>query len=201
MGHQHPQGDRLLARLVRRFEVGDVLCDRRIQVERPFLDELHHRHIGEELGDRADAIDRLGGGGDLAVAILVAEARGPDHLLIVHQRDRERGELLVLHLVADELLELGGDRLVRFGRGHRWLGEGWSREGQQRDQRRETHGKTLGWVALIPSKGAKGANFYGYGFGTLAGQKLVSKAAKVANFYTSGIGDLAVQNLDSKVAK
>jgi hypothetical protein len=32
---------------------------------------------------------------------------------------------------------------------------------------------------LVSAKGAKGANFCTSGFGTLAGQKLVSKAAKL----------------------
>jgi hypothetical protein len=40
------------------------------------------------------------------------------------------------------------------------------------------------------AKGAKGANFYTSGFGTLAGQKLVSKGAKDATFSGLGIGGL-----------
>ena len=40
------------------------------------------------------------------------------------------------------------------------------------------------------SKAAKAANFWGYGIGGLAGQKLVSKGAKGANFEGPGSGTL-----------
>ena len=43
---------------------------------------------------------------------------------------------------------------------------------------------------LTGFKVAKVANFWGYGIGGLAGQKLVSKMAKMATFYPFGIGRL-----------
>jgi len=39
-------------------------------------------------------------------------------------------------------------------------------------------GLAISYIPLVSTKGAKGANFWGSGFGTLAGQKLVSKAIK-----------------------
>ena len=49
VGHQHPQRDRLVARLVRGLEVGQVLRHRGVEVELALLDELHHGDVGEQL--------------------------------------------------------------------------------------------------------------------------------------------------------
>ena len=42
----------------------------------------------------------------------------------------------------------------------------------------ELEAETVPENAFAGAKGAKGANFCGYGFGALAGQKLYSKGAK-----------------------
>ena len=56
MGHQVPERDR--CRRIARRELGQ---DRLTGASRSIalLDELHQGHVGEQLGDRADPVDRL----------------------------------------------------------------------------------------------------------------------------------------------
>src|SRR6185436_6833301 len=59
----------------------------------------------------------VGGGSDLVFRIGETESFGPDDFLIVNQCDRECRQLLIGHLVRDELLEHLLDRCVLcFGR-------------------------------------------------------------------------------------
>jgi hypothetical protein len=61
-------------------------------------------------------MDGGGGGRGLLIRVGVAEAPREDHLLIVHEGQGERGDLLVLELVEDEALQAkGGVRVVGAG--------------------------------------------------------------------------------------
>ena len=86
MGHQLPQRDRLVEG-IGRLEIGQILRDRRVEIELALLDELHDGEIGEQLRDGADAINGVGRGRLLRLRIGEAEAPRPDDGLIVHQGD------------------------------------------------------------------------------------------------------------------
>ena len=87
------------------MEVWQDFFDRRVEIQLAALDKLHNADIGEELGYRADAIYRLGGGGNSLPGVGVPEALRPDRLVAIHQSDRDRRELLLGHLLLDELRE------------------------------------------------------------------------------------------------
>ena len=103
--HQLPQSDWRVER-IRRLEVRQVPRDGRVEVELSTLDELHDSDVGEQLGHGADAIHGLGRGWLLLRRIGIAEPPGPDHLLVLDQRDRDRRKPLVFDLVRNQALDL-----------------------------------------------------------------------------------------------
>ena len=102
--HELPQRDRL-AGGIGRLELREVLGHGRVEVQFAAFDQLHDADVGEQLGDRADAIDRFRRRRHLVGGVRIAEAPGPDDGLVVHQGDREPGQLLVRHLTGNELVE------------------------------------------------------------------------------------------------
>ena len=86
MIQQHPHSD-VLVPGVRHLELGQVLDHRRIELDLPVVDELHHRRGNEGLAGRAHVeegrvIDRSAGS-----AVRHAEALGVDDLAVVQYRD------------------------------------------------------------------------------------------------------------------
>jgi hypothetical protein len=88
MGHQLAQGNRLMKR-IRRVKIGKVASDRGVKVESALLDQLHDGHVREQLGNRANPVDRVGRGRNLGLEIGEAKAFCPDDFLVVHQGNRE----------------------------------------------------------------------------------------------------------------
>ena len=85
-----------------------------VQPQLPGIALLHHPDRGEELRDRADGVHGGGRGLDTFVGVRVPVAFRPDEILIVHQPDRHRRDLLVVHLgVEPDLEEI--DRLLEAG--------------------------------------------------------------------------------------
>ena len=112
MRHQLTERDRDVERVPGR-KFGQDARHRRIEVELPLLDELHDREVGEQLGDRADPVHRLGRRRDLLLAIGEAESACPDDPLIVDQSDRKRRQCLRLDFGRDPGLEPPRDLDVR----------------------------------------------------------------------------------------
>ena len=136
--HQVAQGDRPAERIAR-TEVRQIAGDLGVEIDLAALDQLHQRDVGEELGHRSDAVDRVGGGLHSSFGVGEAEAAGPDRPLVVDQRDRQRRQLLVLHLMLDEPLE-DRDGGVVVGRGSgraRWRRQGCCGRECGNDHRRE----------------------------------------------------------------
>ncbi len=118
--HQLPQRDRRPCGIAR-LELAEIARDRRIQLHRPALDQLHDADVGEQLRDRSYAIDGLRARRRPARRVLHAEPCRPDDPLVVDQCDGEGGNFLGLHLPRDEGAERVGDvlvaRILGLGRG------------------------------------------------------------------------------------
>ena len=73
-----------------------------VDVQLALLHQLHGSGGGEQLGNRADPVDRLRCGRPLVGQIGKAETFRPDHPLVVHQGDRKAGHVISFHLLADQ---------------------------------------------------------------------------------------------------
>ena len=102
MRHQLPQRDRRAGTVVRR-KVGQIAAHRRVDVDLAPLGQLHDRDVGEELGHRPDPVDGLRRGRD--AGRLLAESGGPDDSRRVDQRDRHRGQPLLLAFALDHVFK------------------------------------------------------------------------------------------------
>src|SRR2546428_5394391 len=101
MRHYLAECNFLVKRIVR-LKIGQILLDRSVQVEFTSLNKLHDADVREELGNRTDAVDGFGAGGDFFVRVGIAEPLRPNNLLIIDQGDRKCGKLLVLPFMLNE---------------------------------------------------------------------------------------------------
>src|ERR1044071_2378527 len=82
------------------FEGGEYVdgrvvgLDRGIEIESALLDELHDGDGVEQFGDRAGAVDGVGGGGGLARFVGEAEAGGKNGFLVMDQSNGQPGDLV-----------------------------------------------------------------------------------------------------------
>lgn len=109
--HQLAQRDRGRARGAAEAEPGQGLLHRGVEREPTVGDQLHRRGVGEELGDRAHAVQRVRIGGTPLGQVGPAMAPGRDHLLVVDQRDAQPGDPGGRDLGVD-----GGLQLAAHGR-------------------------------------------------------------------------------------
>jgi hypothetical protein len=106
MREQAPNRRRVLRAL-------DVLVERVLEIESALVAQLHHGGCRERLRDRAEAILRIRRRLAAAFDIRGTDRRLPGELAVAHDRHCDaRGAVLAL-LGADELLELGRERLRR----------------------------------------------------------------------------------------
>ncbi len=95
--HYVPERDRLLES-VTNLEVLEIRIDVGIEVQFPFLDELHDGEPGEQLGDGAGTEKGLiGVDRDLLFEILVAVALCKDEFAVSDNGDRAGRTVVVLH--------------------------------------------------------------------------------------------------------
>jgi hypothetical protein len=94
----------------------DVLVERVFEIERAFITQLHHCGSGERLRDRSEPVLRVRRRVAVGIDVGCADGRLPRGLSRADDGDRDAREALVALLCADELLELGGERVRR---GHR----------------------------------------------------------------------------------
>ena len=97
----------------------EILLDVGVEIELALLDELHHRDVGEELGDRAGTEggdDRIDGCLLLEVGVTVASQ--DKRLAVLVDGDGRAGDVIALQLKREEAVEKGGDIL----RGELWRG-------------------------------------------------------------------------------
>jgi hypothetical protein len=87
--------DCALAFSVLQGEPRQMLRDWIIESQSAGVTLLHHGHAGEQLRDRADAVDRVGGGGPSACEVSLSEPAAPEHLLIDDDGRRHAGDLIV----------------------------------------------------------------------------------------------------------
>jgi hypothetical protein len=95
MREQPFDGDVSLALRALEREPGQVTLDRVVQAQLAPVALLHHGHAGEDLGDGADAVQRLGGGGAVPGDVGPTEAAAPQHLLVMDDRRGNAGHLVV----------------------------------------------------------------------------------------------------------
>ncbi len=98
-GHPHRRADRGL---------GNGRTERRVQLDPPFLDELHHEDRRERLRDRADAIDIVGCRNPLARDIGDAENALPDDLAVTEDTRLHRRQAALRLRGREQEVELGG---------------------------------------------------------------------------------------------
>ena len=110
--HEMAQGDGRAGAIVG-SEVGEPGAHRDVEVHAAALDLLHDGDVREQLRDRPYAVHGRRRGGHFTRLILRAEALRPDHLVAVHQRDRDSGQPLVRPLPLDG----GRERRCRVGVG------------------------------------------------------------------------------------
>ena len=111
MRHQLAQSDRICERILG-MKIGNVLADRRIQIDLSRFHHLHDADIGKQFRDRTHAIHRVRRCRNLLVGILIAEALRPHDLVAIDQSNRECGKILVTHLLADYGFQFCCDRRV-----------------------------------------------------------------------------------------
>ena len=88
--HQLAQRD-LFSKRVARMKIGQVVGDRRVEIQFATLHKLHHADVSKKLGNRADTVDGPGCGGGFLVGIGQSKTPRPDDLLVVDQRNGNRG--------------------------------------------------------------------------------------------------------------
>ena len=101
VGHQVPQGDRLVEGVLR-MQVGQDVGDGGVEVELALLDKLHDGDVGEQLRDGADVVGGFGRGRGAVFGIGQAKSPGPDDLVAADQRNRKGGNLLLLDFPCQE---------------------------------------------------------------------------------------------------
>ncbi len=121
MGGELPERD-LPAERISGMEVGEIAGNRSVEAQLAPLDQLHHRDVGEELGDRSHAIHRGRGGGNSGGGVGPAESAGPHHSAAVHQRHRDGGNPVLRPLLLYHRGERPGHAPDSEGPAPRWPG-------------------------------------------------------------------------------
>ena len=106
VGQEHPECDRRAPPGNGGGE-GQVVVDRVVEGEEPLVVELEEGGRGDRLRDRGEQEEVVVGEGQPLAEVGLAEEAGVFHLLAVEDQDRERRNMLALHLLCDALLELG----------------------------------------------------------------------------------------------
>src|SRR5574343_297624 len=76
------------------------------------------------LGNRAGAIDGVAAGRDSGSPVGPAESLGPGQSLLVDHGDAQASQVLLLHLMGDQHLQIGNDR-AEVAAGNRRRASGW----------------------------------------------------------------------------
>ena len=100
----------------------EILLNVRVEVELALLDELHHRDVGEELGDRAGTEGRDDGiDGRLLLEVGVTVALEDERLAVLIDGDGRAGNVVALELKREEAVEKSGDVLSGELRWSLWV--------------------------------------------------------------------------------
>jgi hypothetical protein len=109
---QHPHRDGVAA--VAGHQVRQVVADRGVESDMALFDLAQHGHGGEGLGDAADAVTHVGGGGGAGVE--VGDARGAaEHVVAVADLGERGGDSGPVHRVQGRLDAIGVEWLVHGG--------------------------------------------------------------------------------------
>ena len=87
------------------MKIGKVALDGSVEVDSTPLHKLHDGGIREELGNGPHPINGVGGGGNSLLRVGHAETLSPDHLPVIHDRDGNRRQGLIFHLLLNRLRE------------------------------------------------------------------------------------------------
>ncbi|MNV47124.1 hypothetical protein D3C71_1389810 [compost metagenome] len=100
--------------------IGQGLARGRVERQAAVIRGAEHAGRRDDLADGAYAIQRVAGRAPVPDGVRVAKACAPDDALVVHDRDRQAGHLVLAHVVRDALLQIAQDRfVVAFGDGGR----------------------------------------------------------------------------------
>ncbi len=75
-------------------KLGQVFLQRLVDIQLALFGQLHRSRCRENLGDGTQVINRIRRGFDVCLLVGIAEALRPHHLLIVHQRDTQPGDIV-----------------------------------------------------------------------------------------------------------
>ena len=117
MGQQMTHGEGRGVRIgILDLKPGQMFGDRIIQLQQPFIAQLHHGQTGKEFGNRSNPIERGRGRYRLGSQVGIAKAATPEQRLIIDNPHGQPRQVALRHLrlhPSREKFQIGGYFLVR----------------------------------------------------------------------------------------